>query len=150
KVLGSCRRDNVYSRAAMRMMTVNPKRAEDVIDKISDIPKATNLRDIMYSRRAETLIGKDDIDAGTALISKISSPAIKGLSTAYLAQVLIKKRQFIEGSKAADDALKLFDKMDAQPERAAHLFGLAVLLLKVDQREAITMLEKGIKVFNKT
>ena len=150
KITGSCQRDLVYSRAAITLMTKSPKRAEEIIDKISDNGRATNIRDIMYSRRAEDLIEKDDLDTGTALIAKISSPSIKGVAMGHLAQVLIKNRQLQEGGKAADEAAKLFDKMDLQPERAAHLFGVAVTLLKADQRDAIAMLERGIKVFNKT
>lgn len=149
KVIGSCQRDIVYSRAAINLMTRNIKRAEEVIDKISDLTRATNLRDIMYERRVEELIGKDDVETGSALIAKITSPSIKGLATANLAQALIKKKALAEGSRTVDDAAKLFDKMNGAPEKAAHLFGLATLLLKVERRDAIDMLEKGIKAFNK-
>ena len=69
KIIGTCQRDLVYSRAVLNLLEKNPKRALELIGKIDDRAGAT-LTDILYSRRLDKEIRNGDLDIAAGFVEK--------------------------------------------------------------------------------
>ena len=148
KVIGTCQRDLIYSRAVLNLLEKNPKRALELIGKIDDKTRAATLTDILYSRRLDKELKNGDLDVAAGLVEKISSPMVKTAAWANLASAYFKKGLKADGGRAADAGIKLIEKIEAN-DRAGAYFGMAVLLSPPDPGESGVMLDKGIKNLNK-
>jgi hypothetical protein len=151
KVVGTCERDMIYSKAALTFASrKNFKRADEVSDKVQDLKQSENVKQIILIDKIEMAIKSGDFDQAQKDTGKVISDEHRALLYLQLAEALIPKA----GTAAAaadviDETTKLADKLASEQERAAIYFSLSARLVNTDRPQAQELLHKAVRSLNK-
>ncbi|HKP68153.1 MAG TPA: hypothetical protein VJV05_02640 [Pyrinomonadaceae bacterium] len=148
-MVGTCRRDAVYSNAAMVFAGRKDfKRASELAGKIEDLKQSDIVKDGIAIGVAEASIEEGKVDEAAKLVSKIASLEHKTRLSIELVRAMSKNRAR-ETAIAVNDALKLIDKVAEPWNRAGFLFALAAIVFKDDTAEGQSILMNAIKNLNR-
>lgn len=145
-----CERDLAYTRAVQRLiMSRDLKRAEEMLDKITDSTKVEKLRDILISRRIGDELQRGDFENALKDARKMPTMKERAFELVRVSGSMIRAKQTVDGGKAADEAVKALEKLDQPKERAAGYFQLATMTIRDQPSDAFELLDKAIKNLNK-
>lgn len=151
KVLGTCQRDVIYSKAALTFgSSKNSKRALKIVERIEDLKQSQSVKEMISISTAEAAIENGDFEEAQKTAEKIRSLELRAYLYVRLAQELTKKNGIQQSSgNAASEAIKAVEKLSSPKDRAGIYFSLATILLRADPAEAQNVLRNAIKNFNK-
>ena len=143
KMVGTCKRDAAYSKAAMRLAGLkNYKRAFEVAGKIETPEQEADVLEYIRVRLAEAAIesGEPDVEKQIEKISKIE---YKSLLYGKLAE---KTRNRVH----IDQAVRVAENLPKPEDRAGMLFGLSTFLIDSDAAAAQSVFRNAVKELNRT
>jgi|GEM_PF-6642591 len=150
KLTGTCRRDSVYSKAALTFSSSkNFKRASELVEKIEDVKQSGNVKEVIFFDTAISAIENGDWEDAQEKLKRISSLELKAIAYTNLAQALLEKNERAEGAKIISTAVDLIEKLPEAENRSGLLFALSTILLKTDLLEAQKLVRNAVKNLNR-
>lgn len=150
KLPGACRRDVVYSKAALRFSySRNFKRALEIAGNIEDLKQNESVKEAISLNMVESAIENEEFEDARKKAEKITSPEQKARLFAELAKALAGTNDIGQADDAVSEALKLTEKLSGPRDRAAFYFSISKTILKTGPPEAPTILRSGVKNLNK-
>lgn len=147
---GACERDLLYMRGVTNYSyRQNFRRSQELLDKIGDPKRTEDIRNFLLNDMAVADIKSGDLDTARARVKKITVPRLAIAAMIDLTKAFAVSGDRIEAGRVAAETAAMIVKLQETKDRAGMYFGLAAVLIKDDEREARSFLDKAIKDLNK-